>query len=120
MPSKPRRNDSAIDSVFICESLREEWATNMMRATVFFTSPCLGLTGRRHHLGVGLDGLRRPGKHFAAAYGRGNCGGTRCRTADHGSTGTGGCSHCHRHASASGNARTRPYSGAASHTGLYT
>ena len=85
-----------------------------------FAAPYLGLTGRRHYLGVGLDGLRRREKHFAAACSRGNCWRIRPRTDGHRSTCTdaGGLSQRHRHAGASANSHALSYYGAVSHTGL--
>ena len=87
-----------------------------------FAAPYPGLTGRRHYLGVGLDGLRRREKYSAAAQGRGNCGGIPPRTGGYSYTCTGARSQSHRHASdgASANSHALSYYGAASRTGLYT
>ena len=86
-----------------------------------FAVPYPGLTGRRHYLGVGLDGLRRREK-YSAASGRGNRGGIRPWTNGYGSTRTdaGGRSQSHRHASDGGSANSHAlsYYGAASRTGL--
>ena len=111
-----------MNGVFIRESQREERAPKYYESNSSFAPSYLGLTGRRHYLGVGLDGLRRREKYVAAASGRGNRGGTRPWTDVYGSTRTdaGGRSQRHRHAGAGANARTDSYPGASSHTGLYT